>query len=597
MEYTPEQIERIQKNIGGNRFVPDPVTGSPRITDVPSPPASEVLTPQSSQMTPSAPAVAPTASPTPPINPVVPSTTSQTTPTPTTTPQTPQKSLPQTVSVVDLLNAAGTDSSFAARTQLAQQYGIQGYTGTGPQNIELGKRFKELYEGKKAAEAPQSGAEARAAVQTALQEQPQPSSDPTKKFFDIYGGMNPVEANLFEQISGMFSSINTKQTLTDFYKQEFQAQGIQELNMELADINRIMEGTEDDIRAEISNAGGFVTESQVQALASARNKTILRRANYLTDVINAKNDYVENIVNLTKGDREQISRDLNDKLGITNTLVTLTGQMQKNAKENYQSVINSIGWDGFAKTLAGNKEQTERVEKIFGLAPGELASIAVYKKPLTEKEELETERLRRDLAAGPTIRSGIIGEKGQERVINLDTGEVIADYSNISGPGGVKQLALDNQKITDITDLINNPSLDSAVGPSKLARTSFNMFTGAKSNFVAGIEQLREQLTLEKLIQAKQAGATFGALSDGERQTLAASATKLGTWALKDDAGNTYGYKAAEKDFKDELDKINNFAKLDFILKGGSPEAVKVTEMDDGTLWTNNSDGTYTQIK
>ena len=149
----------------------------------------------------------------------------------------------------------------------------------------------------------------------------------------------------------------------------------------------------------------------------------------------------------------------------------------------------------------------------------------------------------------------------------------------------------------DITSLLNNSSLDSSVGPGPLARMSMNLFTGAKSNFIAGIEKLREQLTLEKLIQAKQAGATFGALSDGERQTLAASATKLGTWALKNDAGNVYGYKANEIDFKAELDKINNFAKLDFILKGGNPEAVGVQEMADGTFWTQNSNGTYTQIK
>ena len=605
MELTPEQIARAQKNLGDFRLVTNPATGAPQPTNIMPPPASSVPTPQSSQMTPSAPAVAPTTPPTPPTSPVAPPTVPTSTPTPTTAPQAPQKPLPQTVSVVDLLNAAGQSSDFASRQQLAQQYGIQGYTGTGPQNIELGKKFRELYEAKKAAPVPQGGAEARAAIQEAAVPKGEPTPvDPTKQFFDIYGGMNPIESQIYQQLSTLLSSTTTKQSLTDLYKQEFAAQGIQGLNLELADINRIMEGTEDDIRNEISNAGGFATESQIQALTGARNKTLLRKANYLTDVINAKNDYVENIVNLTKGDREQISKDLNDKLGITKTLLDMTQTMQKNAKENYQSIIDKIGWDGFAKTLGGNKEQIKRVEQIFGLAPGELDSIAAYKKPLTEKEQLEAEKLRletkklgQEIAQGPKAETQVIGEKGQEKLINSRTGEVIADYSGITGAGGIKQLALDNQKIADITGLLNNSSLDSAVGPSKAARTSFNMFTGAKSNFIAGIEQLREQLTLEKLIQAKQAGATFGALSDGERQTLAASATKLGTWALKDEAGNVYGYKANEEDFKAVLDKINNFAKLDFILKGGSPEAVNVTEMDDGTFWTNNSDGTYTQIK
>ena len=40
-------------------------------------------------------------------------------------------------SVVDFLKSQGRDSSFQARRILAASYGISGYTGTGPQNIEL----------------------------------------------------------------------------------------------------------------------------------------------------------------------------------------------------------------------------------------------------------------------------------------------------------------------------------------------------------------------------------------------------------------------------------------------------------------------------
>ena len=515
----------------------------------------------------------------------------------------PQKPLPNTVSVVDLLNAAGQDSSYAARAQMAQQFGIQSYTGTANQNLELGKKFRELYEAKKTTQAPESGAEARTAMQTGLQPEPTQAVDPTKQFFDIYGGMNPVESQIYTQLSTLLSSVTTQKSLVELYQEEIKSSGVQGLKLELADMNRIMDGTEDDIRAEISNAGGFATESQVQALSSARNKTLLRKASYLSDVIRAKEDYIDNIVNLTKADREQVSKDITNKLGITTAMLDLTSKMQSNARQNYQSIIDKIGWDGLAKTVQGNPEQIKRIEQIFGLAKGELKALAEYKKPLTEKEKLETEKLglenrklRQEIDQGPKIETEVIGEKGKEKLINSKTGEVIMDYSG-GGAGGAQQLAYSSQKIKDISALLTDGSLDSAVGPQGLARMSMNSFTGAKSNFIAGIEQLREQLTLDKLVQAKQSGATFGALSDGERQTLAAAATKLGTWAVRDNAGNVKGYKASETDFKAELDKINNFAKLDFILKGGNPEAVDVQEMDDGTLWTKNSDGTYTQIK
>lgn len=149
-----------------------------------------------------------------------------------------------------------------------------------------------------------------------------------------------------------------------------------------------------------------------------------------------------------------------------------------------------------------------------------------------------------------------------------------------------------------ISGLASDKYLDSAVGPNVLVRTSYikNAFTGGKNNFIAGVEQLRSQLTLDSLVNAKARGATFGALSEGELKTLQASGSKLATWALKDKDGNITGYNASEVDFKRELDKINNFAKLDFLIKGGSPEDVGAKKMDDGTVWVLNSDGTYTQL-
>lgn len=149
-----------------------------------------------------------------------------------------------------------------------------------------------------------------------------------------------------------------------------------------------------------------------------------------------------------------------------------------------------------------------------------------------------------------------------------------------------------------ITGLASDKYLNSAVGPNTIARTSFvkNAFTGGKNNFIAGVEQLRSQLTLDSLVNAKARGATFGALSEGELKTLQASGSKLATWAIKDKDGNITGYNASEVDFKRELDKINNFAKLDYLIKGGSPEDVGAKQMEDGSIWVLNSDGTYTQL-
>lgn len=172
----------------------------------------------------------------------------------------------------------------------------------------------------------------------------------------------------------------------------------------------------------------------------------------------------------------------------------------------------------------------------------------------------------------------------------------------------VQQQAYAKDNIDSITSILNSGSIDQAVGPNALTRstTGFwkNLFTAGpvrdllnpgKSNFIADVEKLTSQLTLESLINAKAQGATFGALSEGELKILQSSASKIGTWAIRKD-GNVIGYDAKESDFKAELDKINNFAKLDYIRKGGNPADVAVQVMPDGTYWTQNSDGTLTKL-
>ena len=171
-------------------------------------------------------------------------------------------------------------------------------------------------------------------------------------------------------------------------------------------------------------------------------------------------------------------------------------------------------------------------------------------------------------------------------------------------------------EVSSLNNLATSSGIKGAVGTSFATRRTTGFFgnlgrtltlgnlqgvkgtvTGETSNFIAGVEQLREQSTLDKLVEAKASGATFGALSDGERQTLAAAASRLGTWAIKDKNGKVVAYDTSEKEMKKELDTINNFKKLDYIYRGGNIADVGVIQTPDGRFATQNSDGTYTILK
>lgn len=161
----------------------------------------------------------------------------------------------------------------------------------------------------------------------------------------------------------------------------------------------------------------------------------------------------------------------------------------------------------------------------------------------------------------------------------------------------IRQLASAQQNISQVTELLTDKGLDNAVGPNWAARgkkLSWDNMSGATQNFIASVDQIAKSLTKENLVNAKAQGATFGALGEKELALLEESATKINYWATTKD-GKVVGYNASEKDFKDELNKINNFAKLDFVLKGGNPESVGMFK--DGGVWaTKNSDGTVTKF-
>lgn len=112
------------------------------------------------------------------------------------------------------------------------------------------------------------------------------------------------------------------------------------------------------------------------------------------------------------------------------------------------------------------------------------------------------------------------------------------------------------EKARIASTLKSHSGLKNAVGTIGLGRKAPFQW-GQKADFIASVEQLVSDLSLESLIDAKSRGATFGALSDSEMRILASAATKIGTWRLRDENGNVTGYKASESAFRNELDNIS----------------------------------------
>lgn len=151
-------------------------------------------------------------------------------------------------------------------------------------------------------------------------------------------------------------------------------------------------------------------------------------------------------------------------------------------------------------------------------------------------------------------------EKALTQVPQFQRDKLAAELAAIPPKADNLQDQIAQEKADLATSLKTHKGLDSSVGPTEFGRKFFSAGDrfGPAQDFIASVDQLVSDLSLESLITAKSRGATFGALSDNEMRILASAATKIGTWTIKDPETLVIsGYNVDEKSFKAELDKIS----------------------------------------
>ena len=450
---------------------------------------------------------------------------------------------------------------------------------------------------------------------------------------DDFVSKDPYLGSVIKSFQDYMGQQNQRTSLVDTYKSLLKESGVQEIDTELINMKKVIEGTEDDIRTEVTKAGGFATDSQVIALGNARNKQLIKNYNTLLETRNSKEKYLDNIMSLTSQDRQEADKRFEIQMNFGTKIAEINQTMKKSAVETIDRLQKAMGWDGIWNATGGNQQLISQLERTYGLPAGGLfvaarqADIDRYNKETKDSQEmalkeLQISKAQEDLEMAPLERQlkseQIKTEQAQRAKIYQDIQKIQNEQKgSILDPTtaeGAKQLGLMKAQVDQVGNILNSGSLNNAVGTNIFSRTPESkkgilagigdFITGGPlrrlanpgiSNFVGDVEQLRSQLNLQSLIDSKVKGATFCALSDQELQVLSNSATKIGTWTVKDAGGNVAGYNAKQSDFKKELDKINNFAKLDYIYRGGKPEDVGV-QVIDGKYYTKNHDGSMTEL-
>lgn len=389
----------------------------------------------------------------------------------------------------------------------------------------LADKMNALHETVKGSVSPQSNPMRTQDTQAKLDATSKtPDSNPMAEHMDAYASMNPVVKTMYDNITNLLSSQNTRTSLVDEFTKLNTDQGIQADKLALMNLNNIMKGTEDDIRNEITKAGGFATNSQVQALTSARNKVLMTQASALQDTLNAKEDYVKQIMDLTKADYAEADKQVSEQMGLDEKVADMQINMDNAARSNYQSIVSQIGYDGLAKAFQGNPTGMAQAESILGLPKGALLNPAFLATTNSKNDFTLSPGSRRFDAQGKLIAS------------------VPATGTGAGGGGGgssdpyvqswVSNILNGNSTMQQVPAALRNEvSLQMANAPAAMySPLASSRFTMAANRIVSNFIKLPQyELTANGLPYLQRIDAamkTPGSVSD---QDLLDSLTKLNT--------------------------------------------------------------------
>lgn len=245
--------------------------------------------------------------------------------------------------------------------------------------------------------APTSAGAASAAIQTYLPPTPAPT------VADTMIAEDPFFADIQKKWQDFMSPENQKTTLVDEYNKALKDSGIQELDAEILNAKNIIEGTEDDIRTEITKAGGFATDSQVLAMTNSRNKSLIKNYSNLVATRDSKAEYLNTMMDLSVKDRAEANSQFDRMMNFGFQAAEYGMKMKENAVASYTRTVAAIGYDGLLQSTQNDPYTIGLVEKTMGLPAGGLqiaAKRSTEERALAlQKEQLGLEATRASINA------------------------------------------------------------------------------------------------------------------------------------------------------------------------------------------------------
>lgn len=374
-------------------------------------------------------------------------------------------------------------------------------------------KYEIAHEALKGTQAPASPGLARSAVMGAVPKEPDQTA------VDQVFSEDPVINNLMGQAYELLSPENTKGSLMQDYKKLYKESGLKDINEELIDAETIIDGTEDDIRNEIQTAGGFATDSQVQAMTLARNKGLLKRYNQLFAMKQSAEQQLQTMLNITQQDRQMAQQRVTNQINTLFQFANFRQQAQNAYRETAKFALQTLGADGLYNSMKGDSKQIAAYEKIFGLPSGGLATAASQAAKTRADEEymksLQRQKLEKDLAPATEEPFTPYQQERDVRIVDTASDLFRRAGADTVGLGAVKKWLPASKARDFATDLAK---LKGNVFASELQAMRADSKTGGAignasdkegeklENAIAGLDQFQSEASFKKnMVQAIEA--------------------------------------------------------------------------------------------
>lgn len=337
--------------------------------------------------------------------------------------------------------------------------------------------------------------------------------EPDTNTVDALFETDPVWQSISQEVQDYLSPPKQKETLMKEYERLYAESGLEGLDQEIIDAESIIDGTEDDIRNEVQMAGGFATDSQVQAMALARNKTLLKRYNSLVAARTQTQNRLDTMINLSKEDRRIAEDRTINRLNMMFKLGDFRQQAIGNIKEAFNSMVAKVGYAGAYQAYATNPRQLSFIENVMGLGPGGLQSLA--SQPDLERT-LKLEQIQTEKAQQANIYSQIASREKEAQ------GPTISPYQVERST----RILGDTKNIRE--GVTANPNTVGAIGYYTQWIPNTDSFRMA-----AEIDELKANIFANELTAMREASKTGGAVGnvsdrEGARLESALGALRIG---------------------------------------------------------------------